>query len=200
MYVYVYMYIYVYICIYQFNFEAHTPFLGGLGNIDLSSFNFPFEEPENALSIPTWAIHFSSVFEWIFAMGLVWDYSEVSKDESWKVYKHTHTHMYTQAHTHTRTHTHTHTHTHTYTYICTYTYSLSLSLSLSLTHTHTHTHTGSYLGNAAVARQWPGRLHVPLFLQLFGPQLPGGATGRADSAGQHHRGNRSPTNRLGQRF
>jgi hypothetical protein len=67
-----------------FNFEAHTPFLAGLGNLDLSSLNFPFEEPENALSIPTWAIHFSSVFEWIFAMRLVWDYAEVSKDESWK--------------------------------------------------------------------------------------------------------------------
>ena len=31
----------------------------------------------SALSIPTWAIHFSSVFEWIFAMRLVWDYAEV---------------------------------------------------------------------------------------------------------------------------
>ncbi len=44
----------------------------------LSTLNFAFEEPENALSVPTWAIHFSSVFEWIFAMKLVWDYSEVS--------------------------------------------------------------------------------------------------------------------------
>eukprot|EP00802_Teleaulax_amphioxeia_P012127 Tamp_12165.p1 GENE.Tamp_12165~~Tamp_12165.p1 ORF type:complete len:444 (-),score=93.44 Tamp_12165:509-1693(-) len=67
-----------------FNFEAHTPFLAGLGNLDLSTLNLPYEEPENALSIPTWAIHFSSVFEWIFAMRLVWDYAEVSKDESWK--------------------------------------------------------------------------------------------------------------------
>ncbi|EKX46150.1 hypothetical protein GUITHDRAFT_70958, partial [Guillardia theta CCMP2712] len=38
----------------------------------------------NALSIPTWAIHFSSVFEWIFAMRLVWDYADASKDQTWK--------------------------------------------------------------------------------------------------------------------
>ena len=43
----------------------------------LSTLNFAYEEPENALSVPTWAIHFSSVFEWMFAMRLVWDYSEV---------------------------------------------------------------------------------------------------------------------------
>ena len=67
-----------------FDFDAHTPFLAGLGNLDASTLGLAFQEPENALSIPTWAIHFSSVFEWIFAMRLVWDYAEVSKDESWK--------------------------------------------------------------------------------------------------------------------
>jgi hypothetical protein len=41
-------------------------------------------EPVNALSIPTWAIHFSSVFEWLFAMNLVWKYSEVTGNEKWK--------------------------------------------------------------------------------------------------------------------
>mmetsp|Transcript_3089 Transcript_3089/g.4382 ORF Transcript_3089/g.4382 Transcript_3089/m.4382 type:complete len:446 (-) Transcript_3089:336-1673(-) len=67
-----------------FDFDAHTPFLAGIGNLDLSTLNLAYEEPANALSIPTWAIHFSSVFEWIFAMRLVWDYAEVSKDPSWK--------------------------------------------------------------------------------------------------------------------
>lgn len=67
-----------------FDFGAHTPFMAGIGNLDVSGFDFPYEEPENALSIPTWAIHFSSVFEWIFAMRLVWDYAEVSGDKSWK--------------------------------------------------------------------------------------------------------------------
>ncbi|KAG6791800.1 ycf49-like protein [Populus alba x Populus x berolinensis] len=41
-------------------------------------------EPANALSLPTWAIHVSSVVEWIAAMALVWQYGEKSGFESWK--------------------------------------------------------------------------------------------------------------------
>ncbi|KAJ6426705.1 hypothetical protein OIU84_022321 [Salix udensis] len=41
-------------------------------------------EPANALSLPTWAIHVSSVVEWIAAMALVWQYGEKSGCESWK--------------------------------------------------------------------------------------------------------------------
>ncbi|KAL6177167.1 hypothetical protein ACLB2K_048693 [Fragaria x ananassa] len=41
-------------------------------------------EPANALSLPTWAIHVSSVVEWITAMVLVWQYGEKSGFESWK--------------------------------------------------------------------------------------------------------------------
>ncbi|XP_010242164.1 PREDICTED: uncharacterized protein LOC104586574 [Nelumbo nucifera] len=41
-------------------------------------------EPANALSLPTWAIHVSSVVEWITAMALVWQYGEKSEYESWK--------------------------------------------------------------------------------------------------------------------
>jgi len=41
-------------------------------------------EPVNALSIPTWAIHFSSVFEFLFAMGIIWDYSKTTGNEAWK--------------------------------------------------------------------------------------------------------------------
>ncbi|XP_048132502.1 uncharacterized protein LOC125314412 [Rhodamnia argentea] len=41
-------------------------------------------EPANALSLPTWAVHVSSVAEWITAMALVWQYGEVSGYESWK--------------------------------------------------------------------------------------------------------------------
>ncbi|KAL2543891.1 hypothetical protein Fot_13124 [Forsythia ovata] len=43
-----------------------------------------FNEPANALSLPTWAIHVSSVVEWITAMALVWQYGEKSGYESWK--------------------------------------------------------------------------------------------------------------------
>ncbi|KAM7525652.1 hypothetical protein LguiA_015554 [Lonicera macranthoides] len=41
-------------------------------------------EPPNALSLPTWAIHVSSVVEWVIAMALVWQYGEKSGYESWK--------------------------------------------------------------------------------------------------------------------
>ena len=37
-------------------------------------------EPANALSLPTWAIHVSSVVEWTTAMALMWRYAEVTGD------------------------------------------------------------------------------------------------------------------------
>ncbi|XP_008238675.1 PREDICTED: ycf49-like protein [Prunus mume] len=46
--------------------------------------SFQLSEPSNALSLPTWAIHVSSVVEWITAMALVWQYGEKSGFESWK--------------------------------------------------------------------------------------------------------------------
>lgn len=39
----------------------------------------------NALSIPTWIIHVSSVIEWIAAIALVWQYGEITHDKSWRV-------------------------------------------------------------------------------------------------------------------
>ena len=36
------------------------------------------QEPDNALSFPTWVIHISSVLEWTIAMALVWKYAEVT--------------------------------------------------------------------------------------------------------------------------
>ncbi|XP_071701141.1 uncharacterized protein [Rutidosis leptorrhynchoides] len=41
-------------------------------------------EPANALSLPTWAIHVSSVVEWVAAMILVWQYGDKSGYQSWK--------------------------------------------------------------------------------------------------------------------
>eukprot|EP00283_Hemiselmis_rufescens_P021609 CAMPEP_0173460066 /NCGR_PEP_ID=MMETSP1357-20121228/62477_1 /TAXON_ID=77926 /ORGANISM="Hemiselmis rufescens, Strain PCC563" /LENGTH=376 /DNA_ID=CAMNT_0014427597 /DNA_START=39 /DNA_END=1169 /DNA_ORIENTATION=- len=68
-----------------FHFEAHTAFLAGIGDLPKQILpSFLHAEPANALSIPTWAIHFSSVYEWIFAMGLVWRYAEASGNEKWK--------------------------------------------------------------------------------------------------------------------
>ncbi|KAK7252652.1 hypothetical protein RIF29_36752 [Crotalaria pallida] len=41
-------------------------------------------EPANALSLPTWAVHVSSVLEWVLAMSLVWQYGEKSGYQAWK--------------------------------------------------------------------------------------------------------------------
>lgn len=41
-------------------------------------------EPSNALSLPTWAVHVSSVAEWITAMALFWKYAEVTGNQKWK--------------------------------------------------------------------------------------------------------------------
>lgn len=38
----------------------------------------------NALSIPTWVIHISSVLEWVAAIWFVWRYAEISKVGSWR--------------------------------------------------------------------------------------------------------------------
>ncbi|MQL41397.1 DUF2499 domain-containing protein, partial [Escherichia coli] len=49
-----------------------------------SSLQLQLQEPANALSLPTWAVHVSSVLEWIIAMALVWQYGEKSGYEAWK--------------------------------------------------------------------------------------------------------------------
>jgi chromate transport protein ChrA len=38
----------------------------------------------NALSIPTWIIHVSSVIEWVAAIWLIWIYADVSQNGSWR--------------------------------------------------------------------------------------------------------------------
>lgn len=69
--------------------SAHTPFLFGIGNLpDALVYSLPWaaahSDPVNSLSIPTWAIHYSSVIEYVFAMSLVWRYAEVTGNERWK--------------------------------------------------------------------------------------------------------------------
>jgi len=69
-------------------FEAHSPFLLGVGDLSAdATAALPWvthAEPVNALSVPTWAIHFSSVIEYLIAMNLVWKYAEVTDNEKWK--------------------------------------------------------------------------------------------------------------------
>jgi hypothetical protein len=68
--------------------DVHDGFLAGIGDLSTSTTqSLPWvthPEPINALTIPTWAIHFSSVIEYIIAMDLVWKYSEVTGNERWK--------------------------------------------------------------------------------------------------------------------
>ena len=40
--------------------------------------------PANALSVPTWGVHVFSLVEWLVAMGLVWDYADVSGEPGWR--------------------------------------------------------------------------------------------------------------------
>ena len=71
---------------------AHAPFLAGVGNIpDVALYNSDLltpvlnhAEPTNALSIPTWAIHFSSVLEYLLAMNLVWKFAQTSGQPAWR--------------------------------------------------------------------------------------------------------------------
>ncbi|KAK6947675.1 hypothetical protein RJ641_001148 [Dillenia turbinata] len=58
---------------------------GGLAlNFTEPAVALQLNEPSNALSLPTWAVHVSSVVEWISAMVLVWQYGEKSGYDSWK--------------------------------------------------------------------------------------------------------------------
>ena len=81
------------------NYDIHTPFLFGIGNLSPTDIvrennNIPLflsspqqlllSEPNNALSIPTWAIHFSSVFEFLFAMDVIWKFARTTRNEKWK--------------------------------------------------------------------------------------------------------------------
>jgi hypothetical protein len=67
-------------------FEQHSAFLFGLGNLESNPLDAlsVAAEPANALSIPTWAIHFSSVFEWLFAMGMVNTYAKATGNDKWQ--------------------------------------------------------------------------------------------------------------------
>lgn len=41
-------------------------------------------EPSNALSLPTWVIHISSLVEWLIAMRLIWSYADHSGNSKWR--------------------------------------------------------------------------------------------------------------------
>jgi len=69
-------------------FEAHSAFLLGAGDLSKdATYALPWvvhTEPVNALSIPTWAIHSSSVIEYLIAMDIIWNYAQNTGNEKWK--------------------------------------------------------------------------------------------------------------------
>ncbi len=44
----------------------------------------PLENAMNALSLPTWIIHVSSVIEWIAAIWFIWLYADASQSQVWR--------------------------------------------------------------------------------------------------------------------
>ncbi len=72
---------------------------GGVGNVaeaaesaasiapavgDVAASFFRHAEPANALSLPTWVIHVSSLIEWLVAMGLIWEYADATGNQKYK--------------------------------------------------------------------------------------------------------------------
>jgi hypothetical protein len=82
----------------KLDLDVHTPFLAGIGNLgdymvlglSFGMYNFCLtfksmhNEPINALSTQSWAIHFSSVFEFLFAIDLIWKFAETTDNPKWK--------------------------------------------------------------------------------------------------------------------
>lgn len=50
----------------------------------VSTYVEPRNEPANALSLPTWSIHVSSLVEWLASMELIWYYADVGGNPRWK--------------------------------------------------------------------------------------------------------------------
>ena len=65
-------------------FDGALPILVLLAVATTSSQSFLHPEPANALSLPTWAVHSSSLLEWLLAMKLIWEHAETSGNPRWK--------------------------------------------------------------------------------------------------------------------
>ena len=69
-------------------FTAHTPFLAGVGDVPAAAAAAAAAgwhvEPANALSVPCWVIHWTSLVEFLVAMGFAWRYADVSGKPRWR--------------------------------------------------------------------------------------------------------------------
>jgi hypothetical protein len=68
-------------------FGEHSAFLLGLGNLGTDQLDTlaVATEPSNALSIPTWTVHFASAFGWLYATGMVNRYGEYTGNPKWRL-------------------------------------------------------------------------------------------------------------------
>jgi hypothetical protein len=69
------------------HWEQHASFLWGIGSIPIQNLtgSITNKEPKNALSIPTWTIHWMSVTEYLYAMRLIWQFSNLTISSApWK--------------------------------------------------------------------------------------------------------------------
>ena len=64
-------------------FDAATPLLL-IATALPATIGFLHPEPANALSVPTWVVHSSSLLEWLVAMKLIWEHAETSGNPRWK--------------------------------------------------------------------------------------------------------------------
>lgn len=64
--------------------DVHAPFLGGLLDLPRDATPLLSSEPPNALSIPCWLVHTSSLVEWLVAMGLAWRWAETTSNPTYK--------------------------------------------------------------------------------------------------------------------
>ena len=65
---------------------VHTPYLYGFLDLPHQPFDSlgPHAQPANALSIPCWIIHVSSLVEFLVAMGFCWRWADVVDNPKWK--------------------------------------------------------------------------------------------------------------------
>lgn len=65
---------------------VHTPYLYGFLDLPQDPFDTlgPHAQPANALSVPCWIIHVSSLVEFLVAMGFCWRWADVTRQPTWK--------------------------------------------------------------------------------------------------------------------
>ena len=67
-----------------FSNDVLIAIVSGLITFVYGNFVGAHPEPANALSLPTWVVHTSTIFEWLLAMKLIWEHSDLSQNPRWK--------------------------------------------------------------------------------------------------------------------